>query len=202
MQCQKLVQIVLISTVFISGWANASESATVDPHAAHKKMLSAPSIKIEKTQYAVPNVDLIDSSGQVSNLRSLLESNRPVVINFIYTTCTTICPVITATTLQMQKELFDDPGQPAYISISIDPDYDSARVLKEYASTYGADWTFLTGAQQNVITTLKAFDAYRGNKVNHSAITLMRPADAKQWTRVEGLTSAGELARIWRDASL
>jgi hypothetical protein len=44
---------------------------------------------------------------------------------------------------------------------------------------------------------LQAFDAYRGSKVNHFALTLLRPAGATEWTRVEGLTSTEDLARVW-----
>ena len=74
--------------------------------------------------------------------------------------------------------------------------------MRAYAKKYGADWTFLTGSPANIMTTLQAFDAYRGNKVNHFALNIMRPAGDEQWTRVEGLTSAAELARVWRNISL
>ena len=109
---------------------------------------------------------------------------------------------MTATMLQLQKNLEGDAVRPNYISISIDPDYDSATVMKQYAARYGADWTFLTGSPADVMSTLTAFDAYRGNKVNHFALTLMRAANDDMWTRVEGLTSAQELARIWRETAL
>ena len=184
----------------IAGIATASEST--DPHAAHKKMMQAPSINVQQVDYAIPDVNLVDTNGDTTNLRALLSGNDAVVVNFIFTTCTTICPVITATTLQLQRELNDDPTQPLYVTISIDPDYDSSEVLREYAKTYGADWTFLTGSSNDVTMALRAFDAYRGNKVNHFALTLMRATNDVEWTRVEGLTSANELARIWREALL
>jgi len=152
--------------------------------------------------YQVPDVNLVDSSGQSTRLRDLLASDKPLAVNFIFTTCTTICPVMTATMLQLEKNLESDEVKPNYISISIDPDYDTAQIMQEYAESYGADWTFLTGSPRDVISTLQAFDAYRGNKVNHFALTLFRAANETEWTRVEGLTSARELARIWRDTLL
>lgn len=172
-----------------------------DPHAAHRKMMSEPKTSIETVDYSIPDIELTDSTGARRNLRELLDSDEPLVVNFIYTTCTTICPVITATTLQLQRELQSVAEQPTYITISIDPDYDSAVVLREYANNYGADWTFLTGSSDEVMTALKALDAYRGNKVNHFALVLMKPSRNAQWTRVEGLTSADALATIWRDSS-
>ncbi len=173
-----------------------------DPHAAHRKMMAAPKVQVNQQSYEIPDVELIDHSGQSARLRELLANDQPLAINFIFTTCTTICPVMTATMLQLQRNLAGDEIKPNYISISIDPDYDSAEIMKEYAENYGADWTFLTGAPDDVLSTLQAFDAHRGNKVNHFALTLFRNTNDSEWTRVEGLTSAKELARIWRDTLL
>ena len=181
---------------------STAETSATDPHAAHGKMMSDPATRVVSANYEIPDIDLIDSTGARVNLRTLMSENEPLIVNFIFTTCTTICPVITATTLQLQKELQSSEQKPRYVSISIDPDYDSTTVLREYATRYGADWTFLTGESSEVMSTLRAFDAYRGNKVNHFALILMRPAHSTDWTRVEGLTSAQNLANVWRQASL
>jgi len=170
-----------------------------DMHAAHREAMKSKTASVRQVDYEVPDVTLLDEDENPVYLKDILAANRPVAINFIFTTCTTICPVMTATMLQLQSELADDASQPAYVSISIDPDYDTAAVMKRYAARYGANWTFLTGASADVTRVLQAFDAYRGSKVNHFALTLMRPAGEAQWTRVEGLTSAEALAGIWRD---
>jgi protein SCO1 len=182
---------------------DASTTATsMDEHAAHRAMMSnSANVRIERVEYTIPDLTLQDETGQAINVKELLASGRPLAVNFIFTTCTTICPVMTATMMQLGRELTDDPNRPAFVSISIDPSYDSAEVLKSYAERYGADWTFLTGASDDVLRVLQAFDAYRGSKVNHFALTLLRAGDSSEWTRVEGLTSAQELARIWKDIS-
>jgi protein SCO1/2 len=155
-------------------------------------------VKVEKVNYAIPDVTLTNEAGVQVQLRELLAGDRPLAVNFIFTSCTTICPVMTATMLQLQRQLASDSRPPLYVSISIDPDYDTASVMKSYASKYGADWTFLTGSQNDVMQVLQSFDAYRGSKINHFALTLMHAGGDGEWTRVEGLTSARELARIWR----
>lgn len=189
--------ILAMELLFFAGIA-ASDSS--DPHAAHRNMMAKPDVRVNRTVYQVPDIDLIDESGQAVNLRDLLANDRPLAVNFIFTTCTTICPVMTATMLQLQKQLEGDDVRPNYVSISIDPDYDTAAIMKDYAARYGANWTFLSGSPADITRALQAFDAYRGSKVNHFALTLFRPANNEEWTRVEGLTSAQELARIWREA--
>ena len=180
----------------------AMPSPEADPHAMHKNMMHSSDVKVTHAAYVLPAVKLVNESGQSVALQEVLGQNRAVVVNFIFSTCTTICPVMTSTMLQLQKLLKDDASKPYYVSISIDPDYDSADVMRKYAARYGADWTFLTGTSEDIMTTLQALDAYRGNKVNHFALTLMRAADDPEWTRVEGLGSAQELADIWHATAM
>ena len=176
---------------------HAADATATDEHAQHRA--EAASVRVGRGTYRVPDVELRDEQGRSVRLRELLASDRPLAINFIYTSCTSICPVMTATFLQMQKDLAADPHRPQFVSISIDPDFDSAAILKAYAQRYGAHWSFLTGPGADVISVLRAFDAYRGNKVNHVALTLLRAPHREDWTRVEGLASSEQLVRLWKD---
>lgn len=172
--------------------------AEPDPHAQHRQAASA-ALQIDRRTYVVPDIALQNEQGRPVKLRELMSPERPVVINFIFTSCTTICPVMTATLLQVQRHLADDPARPLFVSISIDPEFDNATTLKSYAERYGAQWTFLTGQRADVLAVLRAFDAYRGNKVNHFALTLLHAPNDTEWTRIEGLASSQELARLWQD---
>lgn len=179
----------------------AHESAAADEHAAHRAQMAATGsdAAVSQMSYAVPDITLQDSTGRTVRLRDVLAGDQPVAVNFIFTTCKTICPVMTATMLQTQHHLADEDMRPNFVSITIDPEFDNAETLREYASRYGANWTFLTGSRADVISVLQAFDAYRGAKANHVAVTLLRAPNAPQWTRVEGLASADQLAQLWRD---
>ena len=180
------------------GTIAASETpGETDAHAAHRAMLQSPAYQIIDANYEIPDITLQDQHGHAVALRQLLSGGRSVAVNFIYTSCTTVCPVMTATMLQMQRKLNDTAAKPLFISISIDPDFDTAAKLGAYADRFGADWTFLTGERGDVLDALRAFSAWRGNKSNHAAVTLLRPAGAKRWTRVEGLASAAELVDVW-----
>lgn len=190
--------IILLAAVAAAAGDGPDAAPSGDPHAHHRAQAVNPSVQVAQRRYEVPDITLTDEQGRAVSLRELMSEDRPLAVNFIFTSCTSICPVMTATMVQMQRALADDPGRPAFVSISIDPDFDSAEVLKAYAANQGADWTFLTGRHDEVVTVLRAFDAYRGNKMNHAALTLLRAPHATEWTRVEGLTSAHELARLWK----
>lgn len=168
-----------------------------DPHAAHRAAAMS-GMQVSRADYEVPDIVLRDEQGRAVRLRDLLDGDQPLVLNFIYTSCTTVCPVMTATMLQLQRQLQSTSPQPRYVSLSIDPDFDSSVVLHDYAARMHADWTFLTGERTAVQAALQAFGAWRGAKTNHFALTLMRRPGERAWTRVEGLGTANQLAALWR----
>lgn len=144
----------------------------------------------------IPEVALVDSRGEAVALRELLATDRPVILNFIYTTCTTVCPVLSATLAESRSRLVS-ARPPLYLSITIDPEHDTPARLAEYAKRYGAgeEWRFLTGSRKSVRSVQRAFGAYRGDKWNHVPLTFLRRAPDGPWLRLEGFTSAAELAR-------
>lgn len=176
--------------------ASGAQPPQVD-HAAHHQMLAKPSFTQSERDYSIPRVQLRTESGNSVDLAGVLAPDRPVIVNFIYTSCTTICPVMTATFVHLQHLLAGKAPVPSFVSISVDPEFDSPEILKAYARRAGAEWTFLTGPRPVVLDVLRQFDAWRGNKANHAAVTLLRKSGATRWTRVEGLASADQLAGIW-----
>lgn len=76
------------------------------------------------------------------------------IVDFIFTTCPGICPIMTTQMSQLQFKL-DKPGlnQIPFISYTVNPENDSAEVLLAYGKEHGADferWTFLTGEKQKI----------------------------------------------------
>jgi protein SCO1/2 len=176
--------------------ASSSEPVTHDKHAAHRAAMQNARYGVTTENYAIPEVELIDQSGEAVSLRTLLDADQPIALNFIFTTCTTICPVMTATFAQMRRELGDAGDQLRLVSISIDPEYDRPDKLKAYAEQFraGAGWDFLTGDSNDIAQVLKSFDSYGGSKMNHQPITLLKSPASSSWTRIEGLASGKDLA--------
>jgi len=189
----RIVLILLLSSVGVS-WA---DQAMPDAHAAHRAAMKKTRYAVTTASYVVPDVQLIDESGAAVSLPDLLESDQPIALNFIFTTCTTICPVMTVTFAQMQRELGEAAKKLQLVSISIDPEYDRPEVLRAYAKQFhvGAGWTFLTGDSDAISNVLRSFDSYAGSKMNHQPLTLLKRPESASWVRIDGLAGGAELAQ-------
>lgn len=147
-----------------------------------------------------PNVGLVDQDGRPVRLPDLLTGDAPVALEFVFTTCTTICPVMSASFAGLQRHAGELPGL-RMISISIDPEQDRPAVLRAYAARFHASpaWRFYTGSEADVRAVLVAFGAFSGGKANHRPLTFVRGAGGDAWTRLEGLATGDDLARELRD---
>jgi protein SCO1/2 len=144
--------------------------------------------------YTVPDVVLVNQHGAKVRFRDLIQSDKPVVVDFIFGTCTTICPVLSAGYANLQQKLGPDSRKVHLVSISIDPENDTPKVLREYLARYRAKpgWDFFTGSRADIDKVMYAFNAYIPNKMSHFPLTLIRsPSDGK-WIRIFGLMGSSE----------
>jgi protein SCO1 len=151
--------------------------------------------------YTVPDVKLVDADGATVPLRSKFASeDRPLILNFMFTSCTTICPVTSATLAQVQAALGPDREAMRMVSISIDPEQDTPAALKAYAGKFGAapQWQMLTGRLEDSVAVQRAFDVYRGDKMNHQPVTFLRASAGQPWVRLDGFASAAEILREYQ----
>lgn len=148
------------------------------------------------TRVDVPELSVVDQDGRAPSLTQLLDRREPVVVNFFFASCASICPVMTATISQMREQLGSEGRSVRTVSITIDPDQDSPDVLKSYAGRFsaGPGWTFLTADSAAIETIQKAFGAFAGGKFNHRALYYFRAARSDSWVRIEGLAGAKDLA--------
>lgn len=152
----------------------------------------------------IPDVVVYDQDGKRLNFYSDLIKGKTVAINFIFTTCTTICPPLTATMRQIQRQMGERVGRDVWlISVSVDPITDIPERLKSFAAKFGAGpgWTFVTGRKTEIDKLLRALDAYVSDKNSHSPIILVGNESARYWTRSYGLAPASTLARLIAEAA-
>lgn len=163
---------------------------------AHPEDSRHQSVTRTTADYAIPDVTLVDSRGKDVPLRANLDDEGPVMLNFIYTSCTTVCPAMTTTFSQLQSLL---PAK--MVSISIDPEHDTPEQMRKYARKFnaGPQWEMLTGSVENSIAVQRAFDAYRGSdKTNCKPVTFLRTGKGKPWVRLEGQASASDILKEYR----
>jgi protein SCO1/2 len=179
-------------------------AASNDPH-AHPHMDANSSVQRSEAQYAIPDATLVREDGKTVTLSDELNDGRPVLLNFIYTSCTTICPLSSQVFAQFQKGLGTRHESVHLMSISIDPEQDTPARLRAYAEQFHAapGWDHYTGAVATITAVQRAFNAYRGDKMSHTPLTLLREAVGKPWVRIDGFATAGDLLaerKLWAAA--
>lgn len=211
-------------TLIVGGLATASSSQTrpLRPgasdrpadnptlHQHHMAATPASTVSESTKNYSIteekcvpPDVTLMDSKGKPVRLAAVLQQPRPVLLQFIFTTCTTICPLLSATFSQAQKDVAKISPDYLMISISIDPEYDTPTRLDEYARRYhpADNWLFLTGRKQDIFQVLKSFDALfqSDNKMYHRPYMFLRARSGDTWRRLEGFPRSSDLVHEYQE---
>lgn len=151
-------------------------------------------------QYVVPDVTLVRQDGKRVPLPKEMDDGRPVVLNFIFTTCGSICPLMSQVFGQFQRKLGPESGRVHLMSISTDPEEDTPARLRTYARKFGAGpaWQHYTGSLEASQAAQRAFDVYRGDKMSHTAVTLLRAAPGQPWLRLDGFVTPDQLLLHYR----
>ena len=176
----------------------ATAAATDSASTAHEHAAHAPS------KMTIPDVELIDQDGRKVRFYTELVKGKTVAVNFIFTTCTTICPPLGATFARLQRELGARAGGDVrLISISVDPATDTPERLKAWGAKFKAapGWTLLTGPKPQVDELLRALGAATGSPADHTPTVLIGNDAAGQWTRAYGLAGPAVLVRLIDDAA-
>ncbi|TVZ27001.1 protein SCO1/2 [Gillisia sp. Hel_I_86] len=100
----------------------------------------------------VPDFQFVNQNGDTISNKDYL--GKVYVIEFFFTTCPSICPIMNKNLLEVEKEVGGNKDF-GIVSITIDPQYDTSEVLKQYAEKYGIDnpnWNFLTGDREDIYT--------------------------------------------------
>lgn len=134
----------------------------------------------------LPDVSLIDQHGSAVSLASL--KGKPVLIDFIYTSCASTCPMLTAKMVAIARQLGPALGADVRIvSITLDPEHDSPAELAKYAKSHGAErdgWIFLTGPPAKIDQVLALFKLRRmredNGTITHSVSAFLLGPDGHQ----------------------
>ena len=196
--CKYFFILLLISSPLAS-YAEMDHSHHEMDHSHHMAMMKNQDkgFKLSNENFELTDIELITSTGDKTTLLKELNTTDPVILNFIFTTCTAICPIMSGTFAQVNKKLNNKSVK--MISISIDPEFDTPKTLQAYAKKFNANkkWHFYTGSVNNIINIQTSFSDYRGNKMNHEPSTYIRPAKKSKWLKISGFISAKEIVKLY-----
>ena len=159
-------------------------------HAALALFLCSLAARAADEPLRIPDVQVVDQSGRSHNFYSGLVKDRVVAVNFVFTSCTTICPVMGATFAQVQK-LLGSRDDVSLISITIDPRNDTPARLAAWGKKVGAKpgWTLVTGAPGDIDALLKAMGVFTPDKNDHGPIVVVGDDRTATWQRINGFAA-------------
>jgi protein SCO1/2 len=164
-----------------------------EEHAAHEPAASAmDEVAESRENVRIPDALMLNQHGEEVRLYSDLIEGKQVIINFVYSTCTSVCPTLQSVFQGIQSQLGDRLGTEVnLISISVDPDTDTPERLESFASDYGADsgWSFLTGNIDNVNDVLRAFGVYARTKEEHTSMFVLGDEPSGRWMYTSGFVA-------------
>lgn len=151
----------------------------------------------------IPDTPVLDQDGRRLKFYTDLVRGKTVAINFVFTTCTTICPPLGATFARVQRELGERAGRDVHlISVSVDPATDTPERLKSWGAKFKAapGWTFVTGAKPDMDELLRALAASTARPEDHTPTLLIINDQKGVFTRTYGLSRPSQIIKVIDDA--
>ena len=149
----------------------------------------------------IADVTVRSQDDQPLRFYSDVVKGRIVAVNFIFTSCRTVCPLMGVRFAQTQSLLSDKSADVTLVSISIDPVNDTPARLAAWSAKMGAKpgWTLVTGAKSDIDALVKSLGSSAVDPTSHSPlIVIIDDLHGGPWQRLDGLTDPATLARILR----
>ena len=150
-----LILVVTVAPVAAqkSGKHRNGHTSSPAPKPAEIKPLPVPKLTI-------PDVEVLDQEGRKQKFYTDLVKDKIVVINFVFTTCKSMCPLLGTNFTKLQTALGERLNKEIFlISVSTDPETDSPEKMKVWSEKFKAKdgWTFVTGSKEQLTPLLKVF---------------------------------------------
>jgi protein SCO1/2 len=161
-------------------------------HEQHAAAMNQPVEAAKSADIDLRDRTLVDQDDRQVKFVSDVIGDRIVVMDFVFTSCTNVCPILSAVLSQVQQTLGDRLGdEVVMVSVTVDPIRDTPQRLKAYAAKHraGAGWTWLTGPKPTVDDVLIGLGAYAVNFEDHPSMVLVGDGRSGEWSRFFGFPS-------------
>lgn len=175
--------------------------ATAWLHAATLTAAPLPQVSVQRMQLPkpIPDVEVIDHEGRKHRFYSDLVQGKTVVVNAVYTRCTSICPLLGKTFRELEAALGDRLGRDVFlISISRDPENDTPADMAAWRKKYGAKpgWIFVTGDKKSIDSVLEVLTGDPAYTGMHSAAAFLGNDATGVWIRDSGSAEPQHYERL------
>lgn len=178
------------------------EDSERDMHAHHQHMMNqflsmdTSSEQGGAAQIVIPDTRLTTQHNEAVLLGSDVVGDRIVVMDFVYTTCTTVCPVLSAIFSQVADGLGERLGtEVVLVSLTVDPLRDTPEQMLAYSKKFGVEqgWTWLTSDKTTMDAVLKQLGSYSPNFEDHPSMVLVGDGSTGQWSRFVGFPGVDQI---------
>jgi protein SCO1/2 len=147
----------------------------------------------------LPNIQLVNQDGKKLRFYDDLIKGKIVMIQFMFTSCDRLCPMVTPNLVKVQKELQKQaPGEVNLVSISVDPDHDTPAALKAYAAKFhvGPNWQFLTGRKSEIERLRRELGVFdpENTTFEHMNVVTIGKEPTGQWFCMRALNRSDVIA--------
>ena len=142
---------VIILTLIYSQLKVAPQLPVYQPEMVEKILVDTTMQEVKK-YHKIADFTLVNQNNDT--ITQDFYKDKIYVADFFFTTCQDICPIMTEHMVEIQNELKNDP-EIKLLSHSVIPEYDTPKILKEYAQKKGVDdtrWNLVTGSRKEIYT--------------------------------------------------
>jgi cytochrome oxidase Cu insertion factor (SCO1/SenC/PrrC family) len=191
------LKILALPAALLLGFGGAAFGHEGEKHDdGQQSPTSALSSKSTPAEVKLVDLDLVDRTGKTVKFASEAVGDRIVVMDFVYTNCKTLCPVLSQMMAQVQDRL-DDRQREAVrlVTVSVDPGTDTPERMDKTATVHGAgpDWLWLTGFKPDVDRVLVGLGVYTPDFTEHPSVVLVGDGRSGNWTRFYGFPSTDQI---------
>jgi protein SCO1/2 len=176
--------------ISIPAYGQGTKDGDAQVHQEHQAMMKHTQAEDHmNVDIELYDLELLTQDGKRVKFKSDVIGDKLVAMTFIFTSCTTICPVYNAIFTRLQPMLGDRLGSEVIlVTMTVDPTTDVPGRMKKAAKKYQAKpgWIYLTGKKQNVDQVLKGLDAYFADFTQHPPMALVGDGKTGTWKRFNG----------------
>jgi protein SCO1/2 len=173
-----------------------AESLAHDHEAHGPQAAKIQTVRAASSSVKLLDLELTNQEGKTARFKSDVIGDRIVVLDNIYTSCTTICPIVTTIMVSVHSKIGVRAGKEvSLVSLSVDPVTDTPARLAAYARRHKAAWTLWTGPKPAMDQVLKGLGIYTPDYIDHPSSILVGDGRTGEWTRFYGFASPEQIMK-------